>query len=243
MCGRFTQTATPETIAKHFNLPDIPLFAKPNYNVSPSHKVAAVRLQSESKREGVLFRWGLIPSWAKDIKIGFQCINAKAETIGEKPAFRSAFKKKRCLIVADGFYEWKKGIGWDGKERKQAMRICRKDRQPFAFAGLWEWWGGDGKPAGGTNKQPDEGPEGETIESCTIITTAPNELMTAIHNRMPVILSPSDYDQWLDPSSQPEPLKMLLRPCPHEALEAYPVTALVGNPRNNAPALLDRITV
>lgn len=141
MCGRFTQTATPETIAKHFQLPDFPLFAKPNYNVSPSHQVAAVRLHSASaKREGVLLRWGLIPSWAKDIKIGFQCINAKAETIAEKPAFRSAFRKKRCLVVADGFYEWQKTIGRDGKERKQPMRICRKDAQPFAFAGLWEWW-------------------------------------------------------------------------------------------------------
>lgn len=229
MCGRFTQTATPETIAKHFRLPDVPLFAKPNYNVSPSHKVTAVRLHPESaKREGVLFRWGLIPSWAKDMKIGFQCINAKAETIGEKPVFRSAFKKKRCLVVADGFYEWQKTIGRDGKERKQAMRICRRDSQPFAFAGLWEWWGPEGT---------------EPIESCTIITTAPNELMTPIHNRMPVILPSDSYELWLDPSSQPEPLKTLLRPCPSEELEAYPVTALVGNPRNNAPGLLDRITV
>lgn len=236
MCGRFTQTATPETIAKHFKLPDMPLF-KPNYNVSPSHKVAAVRLHQElAKREAVLFRWGLIPSWAKDMKIGFQCINAKAETVAEKPAFRSAFKKKRCLIVADGFYEWQKTIGRDGKERKQAMRICRKDGQPFAFAGLWEWWPGVGQTVEGTEKP-------EPIESCTIITTEPNELMTAIHNRMPVILSPSDYDQWLDSVSQPDVLKTLLRPCPDETLEAYPVTALVGNPRNNAPGLLDRIKV
>lgn len=240
MCGRFTQTATPETIAKHFKLPDMPLF-KPNYNVSPSHKVAAVRLYQESaKREGVLFRWGLIPSWAKDMKIGFQCINAKAETVGEKPAFRSAFKKKRCLIVADGFYEWQKVIGRDGKPRKQAMRICRKDGAVFAFAGLWESWGGV-QPAGGPDKPG--GQQTEPIESCTIITTEPNELMTAIHNRMPVILSPSDYDAWLDPVSQPDTLKALLRPCSHETLEAYPVTALVGNPRNNAPGLLDRITV
>lgn len=171
---------------------------------------------------------GLTPSWAKDTKIGFQCINAKAETISEKPAFRSAFKKKRCLVVADGFYEWQKTIGPDGKEQKQAMRICRKDCQPFAFAGLWEWWQlQSGGPNGASTVT-------EPIESCTIITSEPNELMTAIHNRMPVILSPSDYDQWLDPSSQPEPLKKLLRSCPSEDLEAYPVTALVGNPRNNA---------
>jgi len=229
MCGRFTQTATPETIAKHFKLPDVPLFTK-NYNVSPSHKVAVVRLHAESgQRDAVLFRWGLIPSWAKDMKIGFQCINAKAETISEKPAFRSAFRKKRCLIVADGFYEWQKTTR-DGKERKQAMRICRKDRDLFAFAGLWERWEGDGG-------------RDEPIESCTIITTAPNELMRAIHNRMPVILPPDAYEQWLDPLSQPEALRMLLRSCPSEDLEAYPVTALVGNPRNNAPALLDRITV
>lgn len=119
------------------------------------------------------------------------------------------------------------------------MRICRKDGQPFAFAGLWEWWSGVGQTAGGT----DGGQQTQPIESCTIITTEPNELMTAIHNRMPVILLPSDYDQWLDPVSQPDDLKTLLRPCPHENLEAYPVTALFGNPRNNAPALVDRITV
>lgn len=222
MCGRFSQTATPEAIVETFQVENPPLF-KPNYNISPSQRVAVVRLNPESvKRECVLLRWGLIPSWAKDAKIGNQCINAKCETVAEKPAFRSAFKKRRCLVIADGFYEWQR-VG----ERKQPMWISRRDKRPFAFAGLWEHW------------QP---PEGETIESCTIITTEPNELMASIHNRMPVILSPVSYDQWFDLSlQQADPLKALLHPCPSEELQAYPVSTLVNNPRHNAPQCLEPV--
>lgn len=223
MCGRFSQTATPEVIAELFQVEDPPLF-KPNYNVSPTQRVAVVRLNPESvKRECVLLRWGLIPSWAKDTKIGNQCINAKCETVAVKPAFRSAFKKRRCLVLADGFYEWQR-LG----ERKQPMWISRKDKRPFGFAGLWEHW----KPA-----------EGEPIETCSIITTEPNDLMAPIHNRMPVILTPASYDQWLDLNAQAEPLKALLCPCPSDELQAYPVSTLVNNPRHNVPQCLEPVQV
>ena len=223
MCGRFTQTATPETVAKQFRVEGpMPLF-NPNYNIAPTQRVVTVRLNSETgKRECVLLRWGLIPSWAKDTKIGNQCINAKAETVAEKPSFRGAFRKRRCLVIADGFYEWQRA-----GERKQPMWISRKDRLPFAFAGLWEHW----KPA-----------EGESLETCAIITTEPNDLMAPIHNRMPVLLDPASFDQWLDLAAPVEPLRALLRPCPGEELQTYPVSPLVNNPRNNAPQLLDRIS-
>lgn len=223
MCGRFSQAAIPEVIAEIFQVEDPPLF-KPNYNVYPSQRIAVVRLNPESmKRECVLLRWGLIPSWAKDTKIGSQCINAMCETVAVKPAFRSAFKKRRCLVVADGFYEWQR-MG----ERKQPMWISRRDKRPFAFAGLWEHW------------QP---PEGDAIESCTIITTEPNELMAPIHNRMPVILSPASYDQWLNLTAQAEPLKALLGPYSSDELQAYPVSTLVNDPRHNAPQCLEPVQV
>ncbi|MGE0278455.1 MAG: SOS response-associated peptidase [Nitrospiraceae bacterium] len=231
MCGRFTQTATPDTIAKLFRVEGpLPLF-KPSYNIAPTQRVAAVRLNAETgKRECALLRWGLIPSWANDAKIGNQCINAKAETLAEKPSFRSAFRKRRCLVVADGFYEWQLVGALRGvrASAKQPMWIGRKDRQPFAFAGLWEYW----EPA-----------EGEPLETCAIITTEPNELMAPIHNRMPVVLGPASFDQWLDAATPAESLKALLRPCPGEELQAYPVSPLVNNPRNNAPQLLDQVSV
>ena len=222
MCGRFTQTASPEAIAKQFHLDGPPLF-KPRYNIAPSQHVAAIRITPDAaKRECVLLRWGLIPSWAKDPKIGNQCINAKAETVAEKPSFRSAFKKRRCLVIADGFYEWQ----LRGKQ-KQPMWIGLKSKGPFTFAGLWEHW----KPT-----------EGVPLETCTIITTEPNELMQAIHNRMPVILSPASYGQWLDPTvRQVESLKALLRPYSSEELMAYPVSTLVNNPRHDAAQCLEPV--
>lgn len=224
MCGRYTQTATPEAIAEHFHLDALPLF-KPRYNIAPSQQVVAIRINPDgAKRECIMLRWGLIPSWAKDLAIGTQCINAKAETVAEKPSFRSAFKKRRCLVIADGFYEWQA----QGK-RKQPMWIGLNGKRPFAFAGLWEHW----KPA-----------EGEPIESCTIITTEPNELMQNIHNRMPVILAPSSYDQWLDPTMQHvETVKTLLRPFPSDELVAYCVSPLVNNPRHETPQCLEPVSV
>ncbi len=224
MCGRFTQTATPEVIAEQFHLDEPPLF-KPRYNIAPSQQVVAIRLNAETaKRECVMLRWGLIPSWAKDPKIGNQCINAKAETVGVKPSFRSAFKKRRCLVIADGFYEWQvQG------PRKQPVWIGLKNKHPFAFAGLWEHW----SPK-----------DGEPIESCTIITTQPNALMQSIHNRMPVILDAIDYAAWLDPAFQHvDILNALLRPFPAEHMTAFPVSTVVNNPRQDAPQCLEPVSV
>lgn len=224
MCGRYTQRATPEAIAKQFHLKKpLPLF-KPNYNVAPSEQVLAIRREPESgEREGVLLRWGLIPVWAKDTKIGNHCINAKCETVAVKPAFRSALKKRRCLIVADGFYEWKELGG-----RKQPMWIGRKDNTPFAFAGLWEYWKAEAA---------------EAIESCTVITTEPNALMSQIHNRMPVILPAAAYDSWLDPASPETALKELLTAPVKEELYSYPVSRMVNSPKNNRPELLEPVPI
>jgi|CXWL01.1.fsa_nt_gi putative SOS response-associated peptidase YedK len=222
MCGRFTQTASPEVIAQQFELTDPPLFT-PRYNIAPSQPIAAIRIDPDTTtRTLVMLRWGLIPSWAKDPKIGNHCINAKAETVAEKPSFRSAFKKRRCLIVATGFYEWHV----QGRA-KQPMWIGLRNQQPFAFAGLWEHWtSSDGQP----------------LETCTIITTEPNDLMAPIHNRMPVILASTAYDQWLDPTFQhTELLKALLRPYPSEELMAYAVSTLVNNPRHDAPQCLEPV--
>lgn len=224
MCGRFSQTATPEIIAEQFLVQEPPLF-QPRYNIAPSQSIAAIRIEPDTTiRKLVMLRWGLIPSWAKDAKIGHQCINAKAETVAEKPSFRSAFKKRRCLVVATGFYEWQiQG------NTKQPMWIGLRNKQPFAFAGLWEHW----KPA-----------EGEPIDTCTIITTEPNGLMKPIHNRMPVILAPTSYDQWLDPTFQKiETLNGLLRPYQSDELTAYPVSTLVNNPRHDTPQCLEPVSV
>ena len=224
MCGRFSQTASPEVIAQQFELIDPPLFT-PRYNIAPSQPIAAIRIDHDrATRKLVMLRWGLIPSWAKDPKIGNQCINAKAETVAEKPSFRAAFKKRRCLVVATGFYEWQV----QGRT-KQPMWIGLRSKRPFAFAGLWEHW----TPA-----------EGEPLETCTIITTEPNELMRPIHNRMPAILAPTAYDQWLDPAFQHiEPLKALLCPYLSEELTAYPVSTLVNNPRHDVPQCLEPVSV
>jgi putative SOS response-associated peptidase YedK len=208
MYGRFTQTASPAMIAQQFHIATPALFT-PRYNIAPSQPIAAIRIDPDTAtRNLVMLRWGLIPSWAKDPKIGFQCINAKAETAAEKPSFRSAFKKRRCLVIAMGFYEWQ-----IQKRTKQPMWIGLKSHRPFA-------------------------------ESCTILTTEPNELLRPIHNRMPVILAPTAYDQWLDPTfQQAASLQALLRPYPSEELLAYPVSTLVNNPRHDAPDCLEPLPV
>jgi putative SOS response-associated peptidase YedK len=170
----------------------------------------------------VPLRWGLIPSWAKDEKIAYSTINARAETVAEKPAFRSAFKKRRCLIVADGYYEWQA----TGPKSKQPHRIHFPDDRPFGMAGLWEHWERDGK----------------TIESCTIIVTSANSQLATIHDRMPVILRPDAYDRWLDPEFEgSEQLESLLRPYPEEQVIAYPVSSKVGNVRNQGPELASAV--
>jgi putative SOS response-associated peptidase YedK len=220
MCGRFTQSHDAEAIAQAFDLKDVPELS-PRYNVAPTQMVGTVvKPEDSEKREFKMLYWGLIPSWAKDKKMGAKLINARAETVAEKPSFRSAFKRRRCLVVADGFYEWKQVTG-----KKQPFYIHLPEKQPFGLAGLWERW---------------EGAKGEIIESCTIITTAANDLMQPIHDRMPVILHPQDYDLWLDPGVQkPELLQPLLKAYPSDRMAAYPVRVLVNKATHDSPELIE----
>lgn len=220
MCGRYTITVTLEELMEIFDLEDATGIGpyRPRYNIAPTQMVPAIIAHEGRNRIGEL-RWGLIPQWAKDDKVGFQTINAKAETIIEKPAFRTPFMRKRCLIPADGFFEWKK----DGSA-KQPYRIVLKDRKLFAMAGLYDTW---------------INPDGQKISSCTIITTTPNELMADIHNRMPVILRREDEAAWLDRANQDtEQLLSLLKPYASDLMKAYRVSSAVGNVRNDSPELI-----
>jgi putative SOS response-associated peptidase YedK len=194
---------------------------RPRYNIAPTQQVAAIRTHAGSpQRELAWMRWGLIPSWADDPAIGNRMINARGETLAEKPAYREAFRRRRCLIPADGFYEWKQGA-----KPKQPNYIYLKNEQPFAFAGLWESWQH----------------AGQTIESCTIITTEANELLRPLHERMPVILGPDDYETWLDASIQnPERLEPLLVPYPADRMTLYPVSSAVNSPRCDDASCLER---
>ena len=215
MCGRFVITSPTEAIRDLFGLVDAPdLTAR--YNVAPTQAVPAIRLQPGSgARSLVHLRWGLIPHWAKEAGIGNRLINARAESVAQKPAFRDAFRRRRCLLIADGFYEWKA----EGR-RKQPYLIRLKGGGPFAFAGLWSSW------------QP---PDGDCVESCTLITSEPNALCATIHDRMPVIVPPSSYGDWLDPER--DPAGALLQPHDSDAMEAWPVSPRVGNPRHDDPDL------
>jgi putative SOS response-associated peptidase YedK len=207
MCGRYALTSPPEVIAQRFNLLWVPELVA-HYNIAPSQLIPVIR-ESERGRELAQMKWGLIPSWAKDAAIGMKLINARAETLAEKPAFRSAYRRRHCLIPADAFYEWKPVAG-----RKQPYCIRMADQAPFAMAGLWEHWGDL---------------SGAPLETCTIITTDANRLVGEFHNRMPVILSPRDYATWLDSGN---PLAQdLLRPAPAEQMTAYPVSLRVNNVR------------
>jgi putative SOS response-associated peptidase YedK len=211
MCGRFTLTQSAEAIAQHFDT-SAPSPYAPRYNIAPSQPVLAVvaDAQGDPTRQLQFFRWGLIPSWSKDPLKGAPLFNARSETVAEKPSFRTAFKRRRCLIPADGFYEWRR----EGKA-KQPFYFCMGDCQPFGFAGLWEHW---------------ENGNGDSVDSCTILTTTPNELLNAVHDRMPVILDPSDYDLWLDPTvQQPDRLLPLMHPYPDEAMTGYPVNPVVNS--------------
>jgi putative SOS response-associated peptidase YedK len=229
MCGRFTNQITWRELVELYDIHDQPaLNLRPRYNVAPSQDIPIVRpilrpIQEDDvldagARELVLARWGLLPFWAKDLKVGYKMINAKAETVDEKPAFRNAFKARRCLIPADGFYEWKK---LDAKT-KQPYRLCLPGQRPFAFAGLWE---ANDKLA---------------VTSCTIITTEPNKVAAEIHDRMPVILPPDAYAEWLSPDTAPAEAKALLKPYEGEMI-AYPVDKAVGSPRNDGPELIEEV--
>jgi putative SOS response-associated peptidase YedK len=197
----------------------------PRYNIAPTQTVAAVRsAESGDGRELSLVKWGLIPSWAKDAKIGNSLINARADTVATKPSFRSAFKKRRCLIPADGFYEWK---AIPGQKVKQPYLIGIRDAPAFAFAGLWERW---------------SAPDGQKVDSCSIITTDANELMAQVHNRMPVILDSADYDRWLDRNRQdPQDVADLLKPFPAERMQLTPVSTLVNSPRNDTAKCVEAL--
>lgn len=222
MCGRFTLTIDPNHLQEAFPWAVIPGDLAPRYNIAPSQPVAVI--PNTGDNEVTLFKWGLIPSWSKDPSIGDRMINARAETLAEKPSFRNAFRRRRCLILADGFYEWKQ---IPGSKTKQPVYIRLNDNRPFAFAGLWEIWASN---------------DGSEIRSCTIITTQPNSLVETIHNRMPAILLPGDYTQWLNKDDQPaSELSRLLNPYPAEEMTAFPVSKLVNAPQYDAPDLIQPI--
>jgi len=214
MCGRFTLTTNLGAIAKRFGVARFLEEVGRRYNIAPTQTVIVV--SDDGTRHLTQMRWGLIPSWAKDPAIGNRMINARAETVATKPAFRVALRKRRCLIPADGFYEWQQ-VG----RRSQPVYITLKTREAFSFAGLWEAW---------------TSPDGEEINSCTIITTEANDVLKPIHDRMPVILTREAEAVWLDPTIQdPERLLPLLTPYPSEEMEAYPVSTKVNNPVHDTP--------
>ena len=225
LCGRFTLSADFNEIMDRFAIESAvseELYSA-SYNIAPSQPVLSVINDGKRNRLGYL-QWGLIPSWAKDEKIGFKLINARAETLAEKPSFRDGYKKRRCLIVADSFYEWKR----HDPHTKTPMRIKLKTNELFAMAGIWERW---------------KSPNANTIFTCTVITTTPNKLMQDIHDRMPVILRPEDEHTWLNPAiSDVQVFNQLLVPLQEGLLEAYEVSNLVNSPKNNSPQLIERIS-
>lgn len=219
MCGRYTHLFLWRELHRLMTLVSPPWEFPRRYNVAPTQDAPVIRAAEGSGRRVDPLRWGLIPSWASDVSIGSRLINARAETIAEKPAFRSAFKARRCLVPVSGFYEWKT---IPGEKRKQPHYIRPSgDDDLFFFAGLWERW------------SPKDG-AAEPIESFTIITTQPNELMATLHNRMPVILDSPERDVWLAGDTSPESLMALLRPYPAELMMALPVSLAVNNPRHDA---------
>lgn len=220
MCGRFTRTQSVPEISKEFGVAQVSGDLGPSHNIAPTQKVAVII--TDVIKQLVPVRWGLVPSWAKDISVGSKMINARAETITEKASYRNAFKKRRCLVVADGFYEWQ-NLG--GTKRPVYIRL--KTGKPFGFAGLYEVW---------------NSPEGEAITTCTIVTTEANEIMEPIHERMPVIIPKQDEDIWLDSATQDQGLLLkLLKPYPAEQMEAYPVSKRVNSPKNNTAACIEQL--
>lgn len=219
MCGRFTLTAEISALQDSFPWLYIPPELSPRYNVAPSQPVAVAPNEGENRVD--FFIWGLIPSWAKDPAIGNRMINARAETLAEKPTFRAPFRRRRCLILADGFFEW--AARSDGKG-KTPMYLRMADGKPFAFAGLWDLW---------------HAPDGSEVRSCAIITTEPNELLQPIHNRMPVILPANAHRQWLTPGeANVTELQELLKPYPASEMVAYPVSRMVNDPKADRPEVI-----
>lgn len=221
MCGRFTRTTPIEQLAERFHFVAGELTAPPSYNIAPSQDILTVIRDGEDHRAGYL-RWGLVPSWAKDPRMGARMINARSETVATKPSFRAALQRRRCLIPADGFFEWQRQ---DGKKIPMYVRL--REHKPFAFAGLWEVW---------------HDPQGARLATCTILTTAANALMQPIHDRMPVILAPDAEALWLDRQvTDAQQLLPVLVPYEAAAMEAYAVSPLVNSPRHNSPECLTAV--
>jgi len=220
MCGRFTLTSNLDDLQGRFQFEAVDLDYRPSYNIAPTQQVLTVT--NDGQRRAQLMRWGLVPFWAKDLKIGNRMINAVGETVATKPAFRSLIKKRRCLILADGFFEWRKEL-----KEKIPTYIFLKSKEAFAFAGLWDTW---------------KSPDGEVVQSCTIVTTTPNGFVAPIHNRMPVVLSDEAEALWLDPVTEDAGvLTPLLIPSPSEAMDSYTVSQLVNSPRNNVPECISPV--
>ncbi|CAG0960172.1 SOS response-associated protein YedK [Burkholderiales bacterium] len=219
MCGRYELHAHPAAIALAFGLAEPPGLA-PRYNIAPMQQVPIVRVNAHGVRELVHVRWGLVPRWAKDPSIGARMINARGETVRDKPAFRTAYRRHRCLVPADGFYEW--ATRGDDKGARQPVHIGMKDGATFAFAGLAERW---------------LGPDGEPLDTCAIVTTDANALLTPVHDRMPVIVAPRDYARWLDPAVA-DPSE-LIAPCPDDAIRVAPVSTRVNSVRHDDPSLIE----
>lgn len=228
MCGRFTLSIDTRTLAEHFDLSDVPtLFSGPRYNIAPTQEIPVVRLSpDEGEREATMMHWGLIPSWADDPdEFAGRMINARGETVDKKPMFKRAFSRRRCLIPADGFYEWR-SRGKGKPKQPHFIRVSGQDL--FAFGGLWEYW---------KDKETDN-----EIVSCTILTTDPNELVRPLHDRMPVVIGSDNYGVWLDSASSADEVKPLLRPYPAERMEAWPVTRAVNSPRNDSAACIEPLS-
>ncbi len=221
MCGRYAFFSPAEAVKRTFALDDLPEL-EPRYNIAPTQDVPAVRTGEEGRRALAMLHWGLVPKWAKEKAIGNRMINARAETLAEKPSFRDAFRKRRCLVVADGWYEWQVASG-----SKQPWFVRMKDGRPFAFAGLWERW-----------KDP---ADGSMLESCTIVTTDASAPIRKIHDRMPAVLPEAEWDRWLDTAySDTEQLSQLLAPYDPGALQAWPVSRLVNAPKNQGAKLIEQ---
>ncbi|MCS7273190.1 MAG: SOS response-associated peptidase [Fimbriimonadales bacterium] len=223
MCGRYALYANSEQLTRRFGVP-VPHPIVPRYNIAPSQPILALRYNPDTNaREWTHLIWGLVPAWAQDPSIGNRMINARAETLREKPAFRNAYRYRRCIVPVSGFYEWKK-VG----RTKQPYFVRAADNLPMGLAGLWEVW---------------HSPDGSELHTCTIITTDANATIQPLHNRMAVVLPPEAYALWLSPDAKPSELDALLKPAPNDLLIAYPVSTRVNNPANDDPSLIEPITL
>jgi putative SOS response-associated peptidase YedK len=220
MCGRFKLSADHTRLYEEFGIGGLPADYAPRYNIAPTQPVLSI-ITTPGGWEAMHLRWGLIPHWAKDASGSARRINARAESLSEKPAFREAFQRRRCLILADGFYEWTEVDG-----RRQPVHIRRRDGRPFAFAGLWEGW---------------RSPGGEPLHTCTIVTTTPNDVLRTVHDRMPVILTRRTQEIWMDTDATPDHLQALLAPYTEHELEVFPVSPLVNSAANDLPACAEAI--